>query len=281
MGIRASDNALSLTLLATGAIMSAPVYTMRSKRAPSDRAKAFRLGFSAILLSCLAFIGCENFCVNGVANAGVGIAAGTGGSCPAPKQTGNIALQFDSSLTPDTSPWPSDVQHIFVSLRGIEALPTHSAGDDPPAWQELAPDLVTQPTQVDLIARADHSCRPSAFSDAVVDAGVYSQVRLSLIPNEPEASRPVPAENACGSIGFNCIIATNGTVRPLVSDNPNQLDILPEGIAGGFFRVLPDEHIRLTVEFEPQASLIQSAGEAVRLVPAFYVTQQSLCESDR
>lgn len=254
---------------------------MRSNRTSSGAAKAFQLGLFATLLSCLALIGCENFCVNGVVNTGVGIAAGTGTTCPAPKQTGNVTLQLDSSFTPAASSWPSDVQHIFVSLRGIEALPIHSVGDDPPAWQQLAPDLVTQPAQVDLMARAEGSCGPIAFSDAIIDAGVYSQVRLRLIPNQPEASEPVPAENACGRIGFNCIIATDGAMRPLVSDNPAELRIPPEGIAGGFFRVLPDDHIHLAIEFEPRASFILPAGDAARLLPTFSITQQSPCESDR
>jgi hypothetical protein len=251
---------------------------MRTNRTPSGAAKAFQLVLFATLF-CLAFMGCENFCVSGVINPGGGIVAGTGTSCPAPKQTGNVMLQLNSSFTPAASSWPSDVQHIFVSLRGIDALPTHPVGDDSPAWQELAPDLVTQPTQVDLMARAADSCGPSAFPDAVIEAGVYSQVRLRLVPNQPEASEPVPVENACGRIGFNCIVAANGAMRPLASDNPTELRIPPEGIAGGFFRVLPDDHIRLAIEFEPRASFLLPAGDATRLLPTFSVTQPSLCES--
>ena len=253
---------------------------MHGKRIPSVSTKTFFPGVFAILLSGIAFAGCENFCVIGVVNpGGSGIAAGT--SCPVPKQTGNVTLQLGSSATPSAPSWPSDVQHIFVSVRGIEALPANPSGDDAPEWQELTPDLAAQPAQVDLMARPTGSCGPTVFHEASVGAGVYSQVRLRLVPNQPGANEPVPAENACGKLGFNCVVESSGAIRPLAADDPTELRIPADGIAGGFFRILPDDHIRLAIEFEPRASLILQAGNAAQLLPAFSVTQQSACESDR
>jgi Domain of unknown function (DUF4382) len=252
---------------------------MHGNHIPSVSAKIFALGVFAILLSCIAFAGCENFCVVGVVNpGGSGVAAGT--SCPVPKQTGNVTLQLNSSVTPSAPSWPSDVDHIFVSLRGIEALPANPTGDDSPEWQELAPDLATRPAQVDLMARPTSSCAAGAFPEASVGAGVYSQVRLRLVPNRPDASESVPAENACGNIGFNCVVASSGAIRPLASDDPTELRIPPDGIAGGFFRILPDDHVRLAIEFEPRASLVLRSGDAAQLLPTFSVTQKSSCESD-
>jgi hypothetical protein len=252
---------------------------MNGKRIPSVSTKTSLLGVFAILLSCIAFAGCENFCVIGVVNpGGSGVAAGT--SCPVPKQTGNVTLQLGSSVAPSAPSWPSDVQHIFVSVRGIEVFPAKPFGDDSPEWKELTPDLATRPAQVDLMARPTGSCGPKAFPEASVGAGVYSQIRLRLVPNQPDASEPVPAENACGKVGFNCMVASSGAIRPLASDDPTDLRIPADGIAGGFFRILPDDHIRLAIEFEPRASLILQAGDASQLLPAFSVTQQSACESD-
>jgi hypothetical protein len=251
---------------------------MHGNRIHSVSTKPLALGVIAILLSCIAFAGCENFCVVGVVNpGGSGVAAGT--SCPVPKQTGNVTLHLNSSVTPSAPTWPSDVQHIFVSVRGIEALPANPTGDDSPEWQVLVPDLATRPAQVDLMARQTSSCGPGAFPEAFVSAGVYSQVRLRLVPNQPDASEPVPAENACGKIGFNCVIASSGAILPLASDDPTELRIPPDHIAGGFFRILPDDHVRLAIEFEPRASLVLRSGDAAQLFPVFSVTQQSPCES--
>jgi hypothetical protein len=254
---------------------------MRAHRIPSALTKTSHRGIFAILLSCLAFAGCGDSCVTGAINPGGGTVAGTGNSCPVQQQTGNVTLQLNSSVTGTAPSWPSDVQHIFLSLRGIEALPTDAFEDGSPEWQVLAPDLATQPVQVDLMARGTSSCGPSAFPEAIVEAGVYSQVRLRLVSNQPDASEPVPGENACGEIGFNCVVAKNGAMHPLASNDRAEIRIPQGGTVGGFFRILPDDHVRLAIIFEPRASFILPAGDASQLLPTFSVTQQSSCESDR
>jgi hypothetical protein len=257
------------------------VHSMRTHHIPPALAKATRLGVFVILLSCIGFAGCENFCVVGVSNpGGGGGTVGVGTTCPVPNQTGNVTLQLNSSVTPTAPSWPSDVQHIFVSVRGIEALPADPSGEDLPAWQELTPDLATQPAQVDLMARATSACGRSVFPEARVSTGVYTQLRVRLVPNQPDASEPVPAENACGKVGFNCIVASSGAIRLLTSDDPTELRIPANGIADGFFRVVPDDHIRLAIEFDPLSSLILRSGDAAQLLPTFSVTRQSSCESD-
>ncbi len=254
---------------------------MRAIRTLPVSKKTLHLSFLATLLSCIALVGCENFCVVVVSDPGGGGVVGAGGTCPVNSQTGNVALRLQSSFTPAESSGSTDVQHIFVSLRGIEALPTQSPGGDPPAWQELAPELVTHPKQVDLMAGAANACGPSSFPDAVIDAGVYNQIRLLLVPNQQEASEPVPTENACGTIGFNCVAATNGALQLLSSDNPAELQIPAQSITGGFFRVLPGDRIRLSIEFEPRASFVLPAGNASRILPSFSVSQQSPCDPAR
>lgn len=257
------------------------LHSMCTNRTPALPTRAIQKGFFGVLLACLAFAGCGDSCITGVVNPGGGIVTGTATTCPVGNQTGNVALHVRSSLTPAAPSWPSDAQHVFVSLRRIEALPANSSGDGSPAWQELAPDLAAHPAQIDLMARVADSCGPVPLSQAVVKVGIYSQIRISMVPNQPQASDPVPAENACGATGFNCIVASNGSRRALASDNPAELRISPSHIAGGSFRVLPDDHVRLAIEFDPLASLIVPAGNTARLVPTFSVTQKSACEPDR
>src|SRR6202007_2825115 len=172
------------------------------------------------------------------------------------------------------------IQHIFVTLRGIEASPSAIPNDDSPNWRELAPKLSSQPQQLDLLAPCVESCEKNTFDEVAAPADAYRQIRLRLSSNQPATDEPVPGENACGSVGFNCVITTDGGIRPLMLDGlSSQLQITSGRISGGFFRVLPDTAINLKIEFNPQSSLFSPADEAVRLVPAFTVEPQSSGES--
>ena len=251
---------------------------MRFNCAFLSAAKALELGLFAVLLLCEFFTGCDNSCVSVTVNPGGGIISGTGSTCTVPKLTGNVRVSLNSSLAPDTASVRPGVQHVFVSIRGVEALPAAVTGEAPPEWQELAPELEARPAQVDLLAPAADSCGSSLFGEAAIPQGVYNQVRLRLVPNQLQPNEPVPEENACGRAGFNCIVAADDTVRPVAWDDPPGLRVPVERIEGGFFRVLPGGNIRLAIEFNPRSSIAISAGDAVRLFPTFSVSQQSPCE---
>jgi hypothetical protein len=192
---------------------------------------------------------------------------------------GNVRLSLNSSLAPDAASEPPSTQHIFVSLRGVEAFPVPVAGEDSPEWQELAPELATRPVQVDLLARSTDTCGTNSFGNATIPQGVYNQVRLRLVPNQPETNEPVPEKNACGSAGFNCVMAGDDRVRPIALRETPELRVPAERIEGGLFRVLPGGDIHLAVEFDARSSMAVPAGDAVRLFPTFSVSQQGPCES--
>jgi hypothetical protein len=179
-------------------------------------------------------------------------------------------------------PSSAAIQHIFVTLRGIEATPSVIPNDDSPDWRELAPKLATQLEQLDLLAHNSGSCelKQNTFADAAIPADSYRQFRLRLAPNQPATDEPVPEENACGSVGFNCVVTADGGIQPLVLDgSSSQFQISPDHISGGFFRVLPDTTVNLNIEFNPQSTLIFSGDAPVRLVPVFTVEPQASCES--
>jgi hypothetical protein len=181
---------------------------------------------------------------------------------------------------PAAGDWSTSVKHIFVTFRGIEANPSATAGEDSADWQELAPNLAMQPVQLDLLTRRDDSCEPSTFGEVAVPADTYYQIRLRLSPSQPGANEPVPQENGCGDVGFNCIVTADGGIRPLVLNRQlPQVHIPPGHIAGGFFQILPGTAANLAIEFNPHSSLVFSAHEAVVLVPVFTVDSQASCES--
>ena len=242
--------------------------------------KASRRGFFTAVVLCLSLIGCDNTCFIFVSNPSGGtIAVGTN-TCSLNKINGTVRLRLTSSVMPAAGDWSTSVKHIFVTFRGIEANPSATAGEDSPDWQELAPNLATQPVQLDLLTRRDDSCEPSTFGDVAVPADAYYQIRLRLSPSQPGANEPVPQENGCGSVGFNCIVTADGGIRPLVLNRQlPQVHIPPGHIAGGFFRILPGTAANLAIEFNPHSSLVFSAHEAVVLVPVFTVDSQASCES--
>jgi hypothetical protein len=240
--------------------------------------------FFAILLFCLSLVGCGNYCFVFVSNPGGSVSTSSNTpSCQLNTSTGTVSLRITASPTPDAqaTPTPSTIQHIFVTLRGIEATPSAIPNDDSPDWRELAPQLATQPQQLDLLALCADSCdqNQKTFADVAVPADAYRQIRLRLSPNQPSTDDPLPEENACRSVGFNCVVTAEGEILPLVLDRQSQFQISSGQISGGFFQVVPDAAINLKIEFNPQSSLFFPAQEAVRLLPAFTVELQDTPES--
>ncbi len=202
-------------------------------------------------------------------------------SCPLIPVTGNVRLRMSSSLTLAAGNEPARIQHLFVTLRGIDANPSATADEESPDWQELAPKLAKHPMQLDLLAPAGESCEPSTFEDVAVPADAYHQIRLRFAPNQPDlSSGSILEENSCGTAGFNCLVTSDGGVRPLVLDSKAaHVQILPEHIANGFFRILPDISVDLKIEFNPQSTIFIPAEEGVRMVLSFTAAPQPPCES--
>ncbi len=241
--------------------------------------RASRTWFFAALLFCLSFFGCDNSCFVFVSNPGGSISTSTP-SCQLNTATGTVRLRINAPPTAPTETTQTSVQHIFVTLRGIETIASALADDDSPDWRELAPKLATQPVQLDLLARVAASCARSTFEEVAVPADAYRQIRLRLASNQPATDESAPEENACGSAGLNCVVTSDGRIRPLVLDRPSaQFQIPSNHISGGFFRVLPETAVNLNIEFDPQSTLLFSADDPVRLVPVFNVEAQASCDS--
>ena len=255
-------------------------------------ADVLRSAFLVGLLLCLADSGC-NSCYSGFWNAnGSGVAA-SNASCPLTKATGDVVVQMSvassplspSALFPSPLASPSEVQHIFVSLRSIQAHPSTMADDDSAGWEELAPDLVAHPMQFDLLAVKGDSrlsgLPASANAPAIVPADEYRQVRLRIVPLHPSADDLVPESNACGDVGWNCIIFADRSVRPLeLHGAVAEFHITQEPGTDNVFRVLPGELIHLSIEFSAASSFFFPSENGVRIVPAFRVVSRTVSPSD-
>jgi hypothetical protein len=241
----------------------------------------FRLLCAGLLL-CVSLVGCGDTCF-----VIIGIFPNTSSSnppsCKLGAGGGTVNIRVNSELASSATPIVPNLQHIFVTLRGIDVHPSALAADDSPDWQKLAPELEDQPVQIDLMASpsaGSNSCARGLIARTFVRADTYRQVRLRLISNQPAADERLPQHNNCANVGFNCVVAKNGQTYPLALENDsNELRISPDRIAGGSFNVLPDAEIQLSIAFNPFSSLASPAGDAVRISPIFSVDTVQSCDS--
>jgi len=282
----------------------------RSPRGKTASQKVFfsLLLFSIVLLS-LGLIRCDNACVLVVSNPGgsIGTVSGNGPSCSLSTTSGTASVRIaahaatagDEASRIAGQPLragdeasrigahalgagdeASRIRHVFLTLRGIEANASAVADDESPDWQELAPKLAAQPVQVDLFAAGGDSCAAGGFESAAVRADAYRQIRLRLAPNETDSTEPILGQNSCGSAGFNCIVTSDGDIRPLVlARDALEIQVTPEHIAGGFFRIVSEASVNLEIDFDPNASQFIPTEGIVRMVPVFTVDSQGRCES--
>jgi hypothetical protein len=243
--------------------------------------KASRRFFLITLILPLALIGCDtNSCILIVSNpgSGGGTISGNGPNCSLNSMT--VSMRMASSLPPLAPEGQPRIQHVFVTLRGIDANPSATADENSPNWQDLAPNLAKEPVQIDLLSHPADSCEPNISARVSVPANAYRQLRLRLFSNQLDASDPVLEQNSCGSAGFNCVVTSDGNIKPLVLDRDlSQIQVPSAQITTGLFRILPDSPLNLKIEFNPQSSHFIPTDSAVQLVPVFTADSQSPCES--
>lgn len=164
----------------------------------------------------------------------------------------------------------NQVRHIFVSLRGIEAHASAVAVDASPDWQELMPQLSSQPLQIDLMSVAASPPAPQLLGEAVtVPVGTYPLLRIRFEPNQPASDRVRSEKNACGRTGPNCIVLDNGRIQPLLLDGAAaELRLRSDRIERGFLLIPPDSNSDLLIEFGVFWELSSSDGQGLRLLPA-------------
>jgi hypothetical protein len=174
------------------------------------------------------------------------------------------------------------LQHVFVTIRGIEASSNSAASDDSPDWVELAPELARRPVQVDLMAPPGTSCESAALSRALVPAGVYRELRIRLALDPPAAGESAPTENRCGAAGLHCAVVAGGEIRPLAWNSATpDLHIPQQSIAGQGFSLMPDSEMNLTISFHSYAALVLPSNDSVRLAPILTASPNHPCEATK
>src|SRR6266568_160929 len=160
---------------------------------------------------------------------------------------------------------------VFVTIRSIQAHISATADDKSSGWQELAPQLVSAPMQVDLLhLPANGQCLLEQLGSTSLPAGDYQQIRLILLANTAP-SGPTPSTNNCSSLGsdiFNCVVDTAGTHTLNLSSEANTgLKIPPGQIMGGPIHVAAGQSVDLNIDFNTCASIIKEGNGDFRLKP--------------
>jgi hypothetical protein len=224
----------------------------------------FRLGngrlfvFSLVLVFVTAVCGCSG-----------------GSSSMSGAATGNVVVSI--SDPPSCKNPNGNFQHVFITVRSVQAHIDPNASDNSSGWQELAPQLASQPMQIDLFSSAQTNCVLAQLGSASLPVGNYQQIRLLLVSNSPAASDAVPSTNACAGNGYNCVVLNDNTIHELaLSSQANTgLKIPPGQIVGGPISVTAGQSVDLNIDFNACASIIQQGNGQFRLKPTLTAGQIS------
>jgi Domain of unknown function (DUF4382) len=236
----------------------------------------------ASLLLCFLLIGCGDTCF-----VITGIFPNTTSTTNPPTCNlnggiGTITVGINSVRPSPVAPMSPNLQHVFITVRGIEAHSSALAAEDSPDWQELAPEFATEPVQIDLMATAVSgvSCASRLTRKSIVRASVYRQLRLRLVSDQAAPGDPLPQHNECSGSGFNCVVDTNGHAHALALKNgAHDFLITSSRITEGSFNVLPDTETNLSIVFDPYSSLAAATGDAVQIMPVFSAETAVACDS--
>ena len=207
------------------------------------------------------------------------IAAGCGGgssymSMPS-TSTGTIVVSI--SDPPSCKDPNGSFEHVYVTVRSVQAHIDPNATDSSSGWQELAPQLASQPMQIDLFSAPQTNCVLAQLGSASLPVGSYQQIRLLLVSNTPGASDAVPSTNACAGNGYNCVVLNDGSVHELeLSSQANTgLKIPPGQIVGGPIQVSAGQSVDLNIDFNACDSVVEQGNGKFRLKPTLTAGQVS------
>jgi hypothetical protein len=204
------------------------------------------------------------------------VSCGGGTNAVSSSGTGTINVTLTD---PPSCAFPNGAfDHVYVTIRSVQANINATADDNSSGWQELAPQLNTQPKQIDLFSAASNTCLLTALgSNKALPAGTYQQIRLLLVANDGGGG-PLPPSNACAGQGFNCVFlhGVNTPVELQLSSQANTgLKIPPGQIVGGPITVAAGKDVDLNIDFNACASIIQQGNGPFRLKPTLTAGQVS------
>ena len=172
--------------------------------------------------------------------------------------------------------------HVFVTLSGIDSLPSALLSEDSPGWQGLAPELDTRPVRNESDGGFIGSARfmRTQFNlEDIARASAGCQIGLRLRSNHAESRRASATTQRVTALVST--VSSQPTARSTLSrskQRAHHADLSRDRVTSGFFDVLPDTGLRLSIEFNPFSSIAASAGAAVQSLRVFSATRPDSCD---
>jgi hypothetical protein len=231
------------------------------------RSKPQNKFFFAAMAGIIGLAGCGNSCVVGVVkngNGSVAVAAGNPPpSCsltPIPAVVNAIVV---NAPTCEQCPAGTPIKNAFVTVRGIQLRSNGWNGTDSEQWVEIAPQLANNPRQIDLI---DNSVQELVAENAMVPAGVYSEVKLQFLGKSSAMADELLSENACGRALSNCMRMADGHVEPLrLPGDAPEMFIRIQNVEVNSTVFLPGSRMELRLTLQPSQVLTSSGTEGLKL----------------
>jgi hypothetical protein len=220
------------------------------------------LGCAALLAAAFAFV-----------------ALMTGCSSNSTTASGFGTVMTSMSDPPTCSAPSGDFDSVYVTVRSVQAHTSATADANSSGWQELVPQAVNQPVQLDLLHLPNNGqCLLSQLgSTTSLPAGDYQQIRLMLLSNQVPTG-PAPLTNACASLGqvFNCVVKGGvAHTLDLNSQDITGLKIPPGQIVGGPIHVAAGQSTDINIDFDACRSIVAMGPLGYRLKPTLTAGQVS------
>lgn len=210
----------------------------------------------------------------------IGLTAGCGGGQSTPMPTATTGtINVSLSDPPSCMPPNGNYAHVWITVISVRAHtdPNVDPNSSPTSagWQELAPQLASQPKQIDLFSSAQTTCILAQLGSNSLPVGTYQQIRLMLLDNSPASGAALPSSNACAGNGYNCVILKDTSVHEidLSSQAQTGLKIPPGQIVGGPITVSAGQSVDLNIDFNACASIVPQGNGQYRLKPTLTAGQ--------
>jgi Domain of unknown function (DUF4382) len=168
-----------------------------------------------------------------------------------------------SDPAPCSTP-PGPFSHVYVTVTDVKIHQSSGASDSDPGWVDLAPNLASNPVQVDLLGTAT-ACFLKMLGSSEIQPGTYQQIRVLLADNSATVSG-----NQCGNTA-NCVVLASDPMNPrplnLSSESKTGIKIPPGQIAGGKFVIAAGESKDLDIDFMTCRSIVTQGNGQYRLKP--------------
>jgi hypothetical protein len=222
---------------------------------------------AVMVFACLPLTSCGTTCFAGVINNGTGTVLTQTSTVPSvcPFSPGMTTMNVIRARAQacETCTASSQVHHIFVTLRSIQLHSIFPGSPNDSEWLELAPQLLREPRQIDLL---DDAAPEILVQGASVPAGTYGELLLQFAPgvNTPASVASLSEENSCGQSRRNCMLMSDGRVEELnFTGTGNSLELrLPLQYNGSSaIALVPGETVDLRLALQPEQVSAVSPSE--------------------